>query len=986
MRALPALLLAVGLLLSFSARASAQAVQDLLGRAIVDVQAQILGVPVADAALLAALETRAGEPLSMERVRETMDHLVGLGRFQDVRVFAEAVTGVPAGVRLRWELSPIQRIVKVEVTGHPEVPDAQIRSQLSERHGATPTTARVAEMIETLKTFYADRGYRAPVITPRIATREAVETATLVLNIEAGRRTTISAIEIDGTPNEPEARILSTLDLRVGGGYDRPALERRSDAYEEALRTRGHYEASVTQIAQFSEDGATVRLVLEVQPGPLVRAVFAGDPLPDRGNNLVRIREERSVDEDLLEDAARNITIYLRERGYREASVTYLRAEESGELTITFTVTQGVLHRLGSIDVEGAVNVERAMLSPLLQLKEGEPFVDARVATVASALTELYHVRGFPSVVVTPDVDVLPVATVDGAPLRPVSVRYQITEGAPMKVAGVAIEGASAIAEPQIRAALALTDGKPFYRPQLDADRDAIERVYRNQGFQSATIQARTENVPDSGDVHVVWSIHEGAQTLVDHVLVTGNSRIALSVINRELLLEPGKPLGEEALVESQRRLSALGMFRRVRITELPRGASSARDVLVELEESAATTVSYGGGVEVVSRLRPTAGTGQAEERLEVAPRVFFEIGRRNLWGKNRAATLFTRVSLRPRDPGVDSTDPTDTGGYGLNEYRFVGTFREPRAFNTVGDAQLTAFLEQAIRSSFNFNRRGVRGEYARRLGTYVTASGRYTFDRTRLFDEQIAPEDQVPVDRLFPQVRLSTFTGSVLRDSRDDVLDPTRGTMVSAEGSLAARAYGSEVGFAKSFFQGFLYRKLSSSPRAVTFVAGARAGFAVGFERDVLSEDADGQPILGEDGQQTVDIVKDVPASERFFAGGDTTVRGFALDRLGTDETLNALGFPSGGNGLMVLNLEMRSAYWKGVGVVGFFDAGNVFASASEVNVTDLRTAAGFGLRYRSPLGPLRVDLGFKLDRRVLSNGSRERLAVLHISLGQAF
>ena len=198
--------------------------------------------------------------------------------------------------------------------------------------------------------------------------------------------------------------------------------------------------------------------------------------------------------------------------------------------------------------------------------------------------------------------------------------------------------------------------------------------------------------------------------------------------------------------------------------------------MLVEVEEAPATTLDYGGGIEAGRRVGLADETGRAEERIEVAPRGFFQISRRNLLGKNRSLSLFTRVSLRTRDPAVDSTAPSDVGGYGFNEYRVVGTFREPRPFDSPGDLLVTAFLEQAIRSSFNFSRRGVRAEYARRLRPVLTVGGRYALDRTRLFDEKILPEDQLLIDRLFPQVRLSTLTGSILRDSRNDVIDPERG------------------------------------------------------------------------------------------------------------------------------------------------------------------------------------------------------------------
>ncbi|MGH7818619.1 MAG: BamA/TamA family outer membrane protein, partial [Candidatus Binatia bacterium] len=376
-----------------------------------------------------------------------------------------------------------------------------------------------------------------------------------------------------------------------------------------------------------------------------------------------------------------------------------------------------------------------------------------------------------------------------------------------------------------------------------------------------------------------------------------------------------------------------------MRIIELPHGASPNRDVLIEIEEAPSTTIAYGGGLEAGRRLRPAEDGGQAEERIEVAPRGFFEVSRRNLWGKNRSVSLLTRVSFRPRDPAVDSNDPTDLGGYGFNEYRVLGTFREPRPFDAAGDLQFTAFLEQAIRSSFNFSRRGVRAEYARRLRDALTISGRYAFDRTRLFDEKIQPEDQLLIDRLFPQVRLSTFTGSVLRDSRNDVIDPERGTVLGLDGTLAARAVGSEVGFLKTFLQAFAYRRLPGAAR-LTLAAGFRLGFAVGFERLVERRVADGTAVVGPDGQPVVDVVDDVPASERFFAGGDTTVRGFVLDRLGTEDTRNAEGFPTGGNGLAVFNVELRTPYWKGLGGVGFFDAGNVFKSAADVRLHELRPA----------------------------------------------
>jgi outer membrane translocation and assembly module TamA len=131
---------------------------------------------------------------------------------------------------------------------------------------------------------------------------------------------------------------------------------------------------------------------------------------------------------------------------------------------------------------------------------------------------------------------------------------------------------------------------------------------------------------------------------------------------------------------------------------------------------------------------------------------------------------------------------------------------------------------------------------------------------------------------------------------------------------------------------------------------------------------------------------VDDLPASERFFAGGDTTVRGWGQDQLGTPATLDLNGFPKGGNSVVVLNAELRVPVWRDVGVVAFLDGGNVFRRIEDFDVSEIRGAAGFGLRYRSPVGPLRLDLGFKLDRQTLPNGREERPTALFVSLGQAF
>jgi outer membrane protein insertion porin family len=369
-----------------------------------------------------------------------------------------------------------------------------------------------------------------------------------------------------------------------------------------------------------------------------------------------------------------------------------------------------------------------------------------------------------------------------------------------------------------------------------------------------------------------------------------------------------------------------------------------------------------------------------------VAPRGFVEYARRNLFGRNQSINLFARASLRTKASTTEvAAGEAEPSGYTLRDYRVLGTLRSPRILHSANDLVVTGFLEQGLRSSFNFTRRGARVELARRLTREVSVSGRYVIERSKLFEERLDPEDKPLIDRLFPQVRLSTLSGALIRDTRDDLLAPTRGALIGWDNDVAARAIGSEVGFVKSFAQGFFYRRLPGR-RAVVFAAGGRLGLASGFDREVVRLDDSGATVIGPDGEPVVDVVSDLPASERFFAGGDTSVRGYALDRLGTPATIDRNGFPTGGNAVFILNAELRVPVVGGLGAVGFMDAGNVFNRVSDFAFGAIKPTAGLGLRYLSPIGPIRVDLGFKLDRGRLSTGDPERLTELHISLGQAF
>ena len=967
----------------FLANTSEAAVADYIGKPIGEVRLQSNGLAVGDPALIEIIETRPGTPLAMIDVRESMAHLFGLGLYQDVQVDASLRGGE---VVLTYNLVPAYRVRRIRFEGGTGIPESQLRRLVVERHGASPSPARQDQAITTLQTLYRDRGYPRAVIAARTDAGRGPSDAALVFTIQPGDRARIGTIEVQGSPREPSAELLRSLDVHAGAEYDGVALDERLLRYANELRSEGYFEARASQLPRYEEGQDAVDLVLNIEPGPRVEVVFQGDPLgSDDRERLVPIAREHSVDEDLLEDAKFGIERHFREQGYCLPRVDYQRSgtaplaagakpEPDPVLRITFTIARGPRCMVERAELIGNTSIPAVDLTPLVQTRTGQPFNESTVGADIARIQSLYRQRGFSAAKVTSEVDR---GEAQGG-VAPVGVRLNVAEGVRSVIESVSFEGNAALDSDTLRRVVATLPGQPYFEPQIAADADNLALLYLNRGYPEIAVRPAPKAGADGSRVELQFAIHEGPQILIDHVLIIGNDRTRRETIFREVQLKSGQPLSQQEEDDTRTRLTALGLFRRVDISylQLP-GELRHRDVVITVDEAPVTTIGYGGGIEGGKRLVRSSETSEAVEEFQVAPRGFFQVNRRNLFGKDRSLSLFTRVSFRPK--GVSASpggagQSIDTGGYGFNEYIAQLTYGERRILGTEADATITAGVEQAVRSSFDFNRRGAGATITRRVSRRTAVSGRYSIDHTQLLNIKSNFAAQPEIDRLFPQVRLSSVSSSLIRDTRNDSIEPDTGSLIGADAELAARRIGSEVGFFKTFLQAFTYRRL---PRAGNIVAvfGSRVGLSTGFSRVFLP-----------DGQSETIVVDDLPASERFYAGGDTTVRGFALDRLGTPETIDPAGFPKGGQGLVVLNAEVRIPVRGVLGAVAFVDAGNVFPTVADMDIGQMRAAVGLGMRYRSPVGPIRVDLGFKLDRRILPTGQRERPTALHISLGQAF
>jgi outer membrane protein assembly factor BamA len=408
-----------------------------------------------------------------------------------------------------------------------------------------------------------------------------------------------------------------------------------------------------------------------------------------------------------------------------------------------------------------------------------------------------------------------------------------------------------------------------------------------------------------------------GARTLVDEVVLAGLGRTRQQTVEREIVLRPGEPFSFERVLESQRRLSGLGIFERVQVAELDPGRERRRDVVVSVQEAPRTTWSWGVGWSEQDRLRGSV-----------------ELTRRNLGGLGRTASVFARGSFRGS--------------------RLLLNLREPWLFGRKLDSFLTGFWEEEDRTSFDYDRKGGIVQAGRTLDRRTTLILRYLYQDTYVFNLE------VPIDELDRQYRTYSVSGpaaSVVFDTRDDPLEPRRGLFLGADLQLSLEALGGES-YLRGFLQATSVRRLRPD---LVFVLSARLGLASTF--------GESAPLL--------------PLPERFFAGGDYGPRGFPVDEVGprfvgVDDEV----YPTGGNALLLGGAEMRYNLTRSFQLASFLDTGNVYPETRDLAVSDLRWSAGVGLRYRTPIGPIRLDWGYILDPQPGDPGRSH----FHLSIGHAF
>jgi len=447
-------------------------------------------------------------------------------------------------------------------------------------------------------------------------------------------------------------------------------------------------------------------------------------------------------------------------------------------------------------------------------------------------------------------------------------------------------------------------------------------------------------------------------------------------VIHREVHIKVKEPLREGDVVESQRRLYNLGVFNRVTIEPQNAGGTDPeKDIAILVEEAKRYTVAYGGGFEVQRLASTTSPTGA---QIQAAPRGILELSKLNLTGRGDSLSFKLRGSTLQ--------------GRALLGYAAPNTFANPHL-----SFQATAFAEKT-RDINTFTEERYEGsvQLTDQVTPLTTALYRYTFRRVRVSNLNILSEE-IP---LFNQPTLvSQFGVTWFRDSRDNPADASKGSFNSADFSDADTHVGSSASFLRFFFQNSTYYPIK---RRFSFARSTRLGILVPY-RDTVSlsfpAPAPGQCLPGTAPPGATPTI--IPLPERFFAGGGTSLRGFALNQAGPRDACT--GFPVGGQATLVLNQEFRFPMrlpFIGTSLGGaiFYDGGNVYSRLSRISFQAMLPAPtfslqnpalpagptnvpvcatnctnelnyfahtiGLGVRYKTPVGPIRVDFGYQLNR----------------------
>lgn len=889
--------------------------------------------PIPDNELREILPLRVGEPLELGRLRDGLARLYSTGRYQDVSVDAELVDG---RVTLRFLTRTTWFVGRVAVEGAPDPPNRgqlinSTRLQLGREFTEESSEAALTNILAVLH----ENGLREARVERFLDYEPAFAQVNVLFLVTPGKRARFAKPTVVGVSAEEADRVISAAHWErfwLLPGW-KPVTSRRVQNGMERIRRfyqkQGYLLNSVT-LSGMEYLPASNRLTpkIEVQRGLPVEVTAEGADIGGRRlRQLIPVFQEQSVDRDLLLEGARNLTEHFQAQGYFDTTVAFTERGDEDKEIIEYLIQTGERHKLVGLEVAGnwyfdrQTILERLSITPATwpRYRNGR-YSQLMLETDLERVRNLYRSNGFRDVEVTSEIQPL---SADSRRDEVVTIR--VSEGPQWFVSGLELKGVSAANEPNVRSRVGSGPGQPFSEANLFTDRDTVLDYYYNNGYPNAALSWSVEELADTERVNLVLSIQEGVRQFVRASLIGGLETTDPELVYSRIHLQPGAPISQSEIVESQRRLYDLGIFARVDTAiQNPDGFGDRKYILHQFEEARQWSVNVGLGAQI-ARIgsgvpdfdNPAGSTG-------FSPRISFGVARSNMFGAAHMASMQSQVSDTRQRGLINYIAPQFKGRENLS-LSVSGVYDFSRDINT--------FESTRWEGSLNFSQQ---------LSRANTVQYRFVYRRVKTDNLAISP-DLVPI---FAQsARVGLVAGGFIQDRRDDPLDSTRGYYNAIEVGLASKIFASETDYFRLVGRNSTYHRLHGD------LVLARS-LTVGWLRNTANQ-----------------TEKPIPLPELFYSGGASSHRGFPDNQAGPRD--QETGFVIGGRAVLMHNLELRfPLIGDNLGGVLFHDVGNVFSDMESLafrfrqrDRTDqnyMVHSFGFGIRYRTPVGPVRLDLAY--------------------------
>lgn len=896
-------------------------------------------------------------PYHQEQVEATVAALKKSGQFQDVAV---QVMPEANGLRVLFVLQPALYFGVFSFSKEASVfPYTRLLQAANYPRQEPYTAGRVEEAESNLLDFFHQSGYFRATVEPELQTDNTHGIVNVLFLIKPGRRAKFGEISIEGMDPAQTGRLqhsLRSVRARLRAAYIKPGKTYSRIRLQNAIRFlqarlgSQHYLASRVELVSSKYNPASNRadVLFHIRQGPRITVKMAGAHVWGRTQKkLIPIYQENTVDPDLVLEGQQNLTSYFQSKGFFDVKVQSRVAKEPSGVTIRYQIQKGKRGKVTGIDFQGNQQFSDGDLKPHILVKKAKrynPFSHGKFSQLlvrrsVKNLETLYKSAGFSSATVTPKV------TDNG---DNVQVSFAVQEGERDFVESLQVEGNDSLSQAQIAPkGLNLEPGKPYSQQLLSKDRDQILATYLDRGFLTAVFRARVSaDKKNPHRVTVTYSIDEGPQVYTNGVAPVGAPHTRPEIIATNANIKTGKPLSQTALLVGESRLYTLGVFDWASVdTARPITNQSQAEVLVKLHEAKRNTITYGFGFEATKRGGSIpGGTAVVPGLPPVGLPQNFKTSESTFWGP-RGSIEYTRRNFRGRAE-------TLTGGLfaARLDQRAVAGWNDPNFWNSIWTSTLSLSAERSSQNPLFTERLGLATlEFQRYLDAKKTKSVfvHYSFKRTTL-SNLLSPDLVLPEDR---NVRLSTVSGSYSRDTRDNPLDAHQGFYQSFQLDLSPSALGSNTNFGRFLGQVAYYKPFASG--ATVWANSVRLGLEQAFAG------------------------AHIPVSESFFSGGGSTIRGFPLNGAGPQRPVVVCGnpgdpstcaqitVPAGGPQLFIVNSELRfpSSLLSKLGGAVFYDGGNVFRSLGLGDIGSYTNTVGVGLRYATPVGPIRFDVGHNLN-----------------------